>query len=242
MASALICTSSDYTAQMDATLITSMQSAYRKLQERYNNLQQLVFVDNETDSKTSYVYVQPYRMADFLSYFSTSINLEVTSNNKIVGKCVIAKMDKVISISKSTQKLLSADFESLEPGQSIESEKLKNCYVTLCRSKGKNFWLITAFEPKRSKCLSIQNAHINVDEILKIWEEKGLKEAIKVFHLGVNGFGYSVSSQKKSSSPSLHPVFWEDVPLLDEEIKDVNIKEIEREYKENVLRQSSPII
>ena len=155
--------------------------ACNKLQARYNKLQQIVYVDTETDKKQSYVYVQPYKMADFKELFSTALTLEVTSKKKLVGKCVLAGMDKVIAVSKSTQKKLCPDLENREEGDTITSELLEKCFVTLCRSKGKNFWLITEFEPKRSKCLSIQNANIDVDVLLSIWEEKGLEDAVFAF-------------------------------------------------------------
>lgn len=155
--------------------------AYQKLQTRYNKLQQLIFVDDETDSKTSYVYVQPYKMVDFIADFSTTVTLEITAKMKLVGKCVLAGMDKIIPVSKSTQKALCPDIESKEPGQVVVSEKLSNCFVTLCRSKGKNFWLITEFEPKRSKCLSIQNASVDIDKLLEVWDKQGMEEAVSAF-------------------------------------------------------------
>ena len=152
-----------------------------KLQKRFNKLQQIVFVDTETDKNQSYIYVQPYKMAEFLADFSTEIVLEVTSKNKLVGKCLLAGMDKVIAISKTTQKSLCPDLENRQSGEIILTDKLENCFVTLCRSKGKNFWLITEFEPKRSKCLSIQNANIDIDKLLDIWEKDGLDVAATVF-------------------------------------------------------------
>ena len=156
-------------------------AACNKLQQRYNRLQQIVYVDNETDKKQSYVYVQPYTMAEFIDLFSTSLSLEVTSKNKLVGKCILAGMDKVIAVSKSTQIKLCPDLDNKKPGDIVTSDMLDKCHVTLCRSKGKNFWLITEFEPKRSKCLSIQNANIDVDILLQIWEEKGLEDAVSAF-------------------------------------------------------------
>ena len=178
--------------------------AYQKLQERYNKLQQLIFVDNETDSKTSYVYVQPYKMVEFIADFSTTVTLEITPKKKLVGKCVLAGMDKIIPVSKSTQKSLCPDVESKEPGQIVVSEKLSNCFVTLCRSKGKNFWLITEFEPKRSKCLSIQNANVDIDKLLEVWDKQGMEEAVNAFQsclAGDNPFGIIISDeeQKKNS-------------------------------------------
>lgn len=155
--------------------------AYQKLQMRYDKLQQIVYVDNETDSKESYVYVQPYKMADFLVDFSTTISLEVTSKKKLVGKCVLAGMEKVLPISKSTQTALCPDLENRQEGEIITTKKLDNCFVTLCRSKGKNFWLITEFEPQRSKCLSIQNAQIDIDNLLMLWEKQELEKAVATF-------------------------------------------------------------
>ena len=49
--------------------------------------------------------------------------------------------------------------------------------MTLCRDKGKNFWLITKFEPKRSHCLSIQNLKISPDDLLSLWEKEGFDSA-----------------------------------------------------------------
>jgi retron-type reverse transcriptase len=176
--------------------------AYQKLQARYDKLQQLIFVDNETDSKTSYVYVQPYKMVDFIADFSTTVTLEITPKKKLVGKCVLAGMDKIIPVSKSTQKALCPDIESKEPGQVVVSEKLSNCFVTLCRSKGKNFWLITEFEPKRSKCLSIQNASVDIDKLLEVWDKQGMEEAVSAFQsclAGINPFEDITPDEEKDA-------------------------------------------
>ena len=73
------------------------------------------------------------------------------------------------------------------PGDYISSDSLAKCHVTLCRSKGKNFWLITEFKPQRSRCLSIQNANVNIDLLLKIWEKRGLDRASAYFMSIING-------------------------------------------------------
>jgi len=156
--------------------------AYMKLKSQYDKLQQLLFEDNETDKGESYIYVQPYSMSDFKSLFSTDVTLEVSPKNKLRGKCTLAGMDKVISISKSTQKVLCPDLETRPIGATVMTEQLNGCHMTLCRAKGKNFWLITLFEPKRSKCLSIQNAQIDNDALLSIWEKEGIDAAVTAFH------------------------------------------------------------
>ena len=155
--------------------------AYQKLAARFAALQELVFVDNETDDANSYVYVQPYTMTDFQTLFRTTISLEISRERKVVGKCSIDNREKVLAISKTTQKILCPELESVSVGDPIYSKELDECFVTLCRNKGKNFWLITQFEPKRSRCLSIQNLNINPDELLSLWETKGFDDAADKF-------------------------------------------------------------
>ena len=184
-------------------------TACNKLLQRYNRLQQVLFVDQETGE--SYIYVQPYTMNEFNEYFKTSIRLEVSERKNLVGKCVIYGRDKSITISRSTQKKLCPGLENKKTRESIESELLKKCHVTLCRSKGKNFWLITEFKPQRSRCLSIQNANVNIDKLLEIWEQEGYEEASLYFMSVVNGTDSRVSLEelfgdektgKKSVKPS----------------------------------------
>ena len=155
---------------------------YLKLLDRFNKLQQIVFVDSDTDKNKNYVYVQPYTMAEFQQEFCTEVFLEVTSKNKLVGKCSLFGMDKVISVSKSTQSILCPQLQSMSPGERVKSDFLQECYVTLCRAKGKNFWLITKSLLNRSRCMSVQNVQINIDNLLKLWEIKGVEFAASVFH------------------------------------------------------------
>ena len=157
--------------------------AYQKLAARFAALQELVFVDNETDDAKSYVYVQPYTVEDFQTLFHTTIYLEISREVKVIGKCSIDNREKVLAISKTTQKVLCPDLDSKSAGDSVYSKELDKCFVTLCRNKGKNFWLITQFEPKRSRCLSIQNLNINPDELLTLWEKNGFNDTSDKFAL-----------------------------------------------------------
>ena len=150
-------------------------TAYQKLQSRYDALQELVFVDNETDKSESYVYVQPYGLNEFQTLFHTTLTLSVSREKKLVGKCVIDGREKTLALSKSTQAALCPNLGSLNPGDVVTAEDFDKCFVTLCRHKGKNFWLITKFKPKRSRCLSVQNLKVDPDELLSLWAEYGLE-------------------------------------------------------------------
>ena len=208
---------------------------YLKLLDRFNKLQQVVFVDSDTDKNQNYIYVQPYTMAEFQKYFCTEMFLEVTSKNKLVGICSICGMDKVISISKTTQDYLCPQRTTMTPGERVKSRFLQECYVTLCRAKGKNFWLITKSLLNRSKCMSIQNVQIDVDNLLKLWEVKGVEFAASYFHEAIMS-GTPIPSleelgllPQKSQKPL--PLFLnddgnvidyislEDIKLVEEEIK-----------------------
>lgn len=160
-------------------------TTYRKLLERFLKLQGLVFVDTETDKGKSYIYVYSYPVSDFKKYFKTDLALEVTSKNKLVGKCQIEERDKVLAISKKTQEYLYKDISTKKPGEDIKTKLLNKCFVTLCRAKGKNFWLITKSEMKRSKCLSLLNANIDINKLLDIWEKQGVKEAAEALNYAV---------------------------------------------------------
>lgn len=148
-------------------------AAYRKLAARFAALQQLVFVDNETDKSRTYVYVQPYSIKEFEELFHTTITFEVSPKKKVLGKCEINKCEKFLALSKSTQKELCPDIDGMSAGDVLPKKKFENCYVTLCRNKGKNFWLITKMELKRSKCLSIQNLNVKPADLLYMWECNG---------------------------------------------------------------------
>ena len=160
-------------------------TTYRKLLERFLKLQGLVFVDTETDKGKSYIYVYSYPVSDFKKYFKTDLALEVSSKNKLVGKCQIEERDKVLAISKKTQEYLCKDISSKKPGEEIKTKLLNKCFVTLCRAKGKNFWLITKSEMKRSKCLSLLNANIDINKLLDIWEKQGVNEAAEALNYAV---------------------------------------------------------
>lgn len=159
--------------------------SYKKLRSRYERLQLMVFMDEEADKDTKMVYVWPYTINEFEHAFDTRIKLEITPKNKLVGKCVLGGMDKTIMIAKRAQNELCNDIQSKTIGQEIISDKLNDCYITLCRKKGKNFWFMTESMPKRSKCLSIQSVNIDTDALLNLWEEMGIEYAAKQFHRAI---------------------------------------------------------
>lgn len=168
--------------------------AYRKLDARYAKLQQLQSADSRADKNKSFIYVWPYTMEQFKELFHTDITLEISRNNKVIGKCLVEgeiggkpyERTTYLSLSDSTQKLLFPDSYALSEGTQLDSAKIKDCYVSLCRRKDKNFWLITNSRPKRSHCLSASNLKIDINILLDIWEKEGFEAAVGQFMIDVN--------------------------------------------------------
>lgn len=151
--------------------------ACRRLEERYAALQQFESPDTHTDRRRSFIYVQPYSMEKFQELFDTTVSLEISREHKVIGRCRIAGRERILSMSHAAQEELCPERGELLVGMPVESGLLKECFVTLCRRKDKNFWLITRKEPKRSYMLSVQGVRITPDELLEVWEMRGFEEA-----------------------------------------------------------------
>lgn len=184
-------------------------AAYQKLQKRFDALQQIVYIDTETDKTDKYIYVQPYSLSDFEDLFHTQITLDVTKRKKLVGRCTIDGIAKEISISRSTQEFLREQLEQLPIGDIPSQEFFRQFYVTLCRRKGKNRWLITKNSLKRSSCLSLQDARVDIDALLDIWETQGIESAAK--HLNQNVYGKDGVGQFRL----MQPIDLSDLPTSD---------------------------
>ena len=158
-------------------------AAYRKLQARYSALQSLRYAGAKKGDGDTILYVLPYSVPEFEELFGTKISLEISREGKVVGVCELGNYRLYISISRSTQGELCPDLSLKTKGDVIESELLDMCHVTLCRKKGKNFWLLTLFEPTRSHLLSIQDLKVSPDDLLDYWEENGVEATAEKFRL-----------------------------------------------------------
>lgn len=195
-------------------------STFQNLWQRYSKLPHVVYVDNTTDKGISYTYVQPYSVARFEELFHTNVHLKISQgrNPKLVGKCVINGLEKTLAVSHSSQKILCPNLSNYELGQTILSEKLKDCFITLCHHKGKNFWLITVFEPVRNECQNITNSQVNVDELLQVWEKDGIKAAAEEFKqlLQPHSVEQTSALEKKKNTPKVK-VLQENLPFISPE-------------------------
>jgi len=155
-------------------------SVYKKLQERFDRLQQIVSPDSEKEDGHRYMFVQTYSITEFKKFVTKEILLYVSKNKNLVAKCKIEGNDCILAISKSCQKLLCSDLDKRNAGDIVESKFLNKCYVTLCRYRRKNFWLISNMQHNRSKKLSVQNIRLSLNVLLKYWETFGLEKAVEV--------------------------------------------------------------
>ncbi len=160
-------------------------AVYKKLMERYSNLLKHIYHDKETDRSDTYIYVESYRILDFEKKFNTKIELRISGKDKIIGNCVLSGKEAFISVSKNTQDWLRIDGKTEISGgiAILDNPFLASCYITLCRQKGENYWLITKDMHKPNAPVKLGDKDLPVDELISIWRDKGLDKASKFFDL-----------------------------------------------------------
>ncbi|MBO4531181.1 MAG: RNA-directed DNA polymerase [Paludibacteraceae bacterium] len=160
-------------------------ACYQKLQQRYDKLQKIIYIDNNIDKDITFVY-QQFVLQDFEKNFSTKISLQISPKEKLIGKCNIFGMEKMLSITLNTQKELCPNLNTLNVGDTVNSPILKDCYVSLCCQRGRNFWLISHKQLEGSKYLTIPYIKINPDILLKKWEETNLEYVAWKFYFAIS--------------------------------------------------------
>ena len=162
----------------------SEDRTYQKLHERYMSLSPCLYSDKETDKAKKYVFVQSYTVKDFEDKFDTKVEIRFTEKGDLIGHCLIFDKEKFISISNNTKSWLEKNGTHItnEDGLNILYSKfLPLCYITLCRQKGMNFWLISQNEPPKTTILR-WNKNIPVDNLIEIWKRDGIEAAANLFY------------------------------------------------------------
>lgn len=157
----------------------------RKLFARYMALSPCIYRDKETDKDFQYVFVQSYTVEEFEKNFNTKIILKNSDKNTIIGFCEMFGREKYISVSKKTQNWLRDQNKQntiKDDDLFVANTLLPLCYITLCRQRAKNFWLLTQNEPKKTAIVKLNYKNIPLDELLQVWDKNGLDAAANLFH------------------------------------------------------------
>ena len=162
-------------------------AVYSKLRERYNNLTTHILYDKETDRSNKLLFVQSYKISKFEHKFNTKIQLRISKKDTVVGNCLLSGKNQIISIGGSTQNWLKIDgkVKTVEENTILDNPFLPSCYISLCRNKGHNFWLITKDRHKENVPVRLNPTIIPINKLIKIWQDKGLDEAAEYFELYV---------------------------------------------------------
>ena len=180
-------------------------SVYQNLYTRYMNLSPCLYSDKETDKGKKYVFVQSYTISEFEEKFNTKIELRNTEKQGLIGHCEIYDKEKYLSINKDTQAWLISNGNQIlnEEGQGyLVSIFFPLCYITLCRQSGMNFWLITQGLPAKTTILR-WGKNVPTDELIRIWEDKGIEEASEFLRM------YCTGQLKMEDSPKFYSLFQE---------------------------------
>ena len=92
---------------------------------------------------------------------------------------------KFLSIQKNTQNWLRKDGVITERDnvKFVSNKHLPVCYVTLCRQKCMNFWLLTENEPEKIAPVKLNYNIIPVDHLIHEWKTNGFSSAANLFML-----------------------------------------------------------
>ena len=103
----------------------------------------------------------------------------------MIGYCSLFGKDKFLSIQKNTQNWLRKDGVITERDnvKLVINKHLPVCYVTLCRQKGMNFWLLTENEPEKIAPVKLNYNIIPVDHLIHEWKTSGFNSAAELFML-----------------------------------------------------------
>ena len=213
----------------------SEDNVYQKLHERYLSLSPCLYSDKETDKGEKYVFVQSYTVKEFEEKFDTKVEIRCTEKGSLIGRCMLFDKEKFISINKTTKSWLEKNGKQVtnEDGlQFLSSKFLPLCYITLCRQKGMNFWLISQNEPPKTTIFR-WNKNVPVDKLIEIWKRDGIEAAANLFHKFCTGEMDSetdlsgdndVDNEKRLDPPSNFVAFsdydeevFDDLPFLFED-------------------------
>ena len=162
----------------------SEDKVYQKLHERYMGLSPCLYSDKETEKTKKYVFVQSYTVKEFEDKFDTKVEIRCSEKGSLIGHCMLFDKEKFISISNNTKSWLEKNGTHVtnKDGLNILSSKfLPLCYITLCRQKGMNFWLISQSEPPKTTILR-WNKNVPVDKLIETWKREGIEAAANLFH------------------------------------------------------------
>ena len=130
------------------------------------------------------MFVQSYTVKEFEDKFDTKVEIRCSEKGSLIGHCMLFNKEKFISISNNTKSWLEKNgtHSTNEDGLNILSSKfLPLCYITLCRQKGMNFWLISQSEPPKTTILR-WNKNVPVDKLIETWKREGIEAAANLFH------------------------------------------------------------
>lgn len=160
---------------------------YKRLKQRFDLLRPTVFLDYETEKNDTLEFVLSQQVSKFHHNHKTMLEFRLTENNGVIGYCQIDNFDVWPHLSKNLKEKVLKNANGLQHKDTIPYPQIENLWITLCRHKGKNFWLISEAELHKNKITNIGNIPIPIDILLKKWEKEGLEAASQLYHRYVIG-------------------------------------------------------
>ena len=122
-----------------------------------------------TKKPTDLYYAFSYPLYQFEETFQTKLAFKNKSNGKTYATFKVSEKEVFVALSKAVEKVLSKK----DPEKLVSDKRL---VISLAKSEGRSFWIIR-FPAVSGKAEEL-TLSIPVDELLKIWKEKGIDAAI----------------------------------------------------------------
>ncbi len=160
---------------------------YKCLKQRFDLLRPAVFLDYETDKNDTLEFVISQQVSKFHHDYKTMLEFRLTEKKGVIGYCQINNRDVWPRLSKNLQEKVLKSADGLQHKDSISYPQIESLWITLCRQKGKNYWLISEKQLHKNKMANIGNLSIPVDILLSTWEKEGIEAAAQLYHRYVIG-------------------------------------------------------
>lgn len=208
-------------------------AVYTKFRSRFEALNPNIYDTKNSKAESKVKYIESYSTAEFEKAFKTKIKFIMNGEGKLAAVYKNGKKENSIYVSSAVKDIVLTEKNKPRKGYRFTVSSMENFFVALCRSNNVNYWMMLANKPVRERQIHPKYNSLPIDQLLKVWEEKGLKAAADTFSSILDGYLMLPLNQKdeptlpklgkkKRKKKSVNKVF-EDL-IIEHHMDDMNLE------------------
>lgn len=158
---------------------------YQKFLSCFEQLNPGIYDSTSDKSKVS--YIQSYSVPEFEEAFNTKVKLIMLSEGKLNVVYKTGKKENTISLSSSARDIILEEKVKRRKNYRFVTKSLSKMYVTLCRSKTINYWMLIPNDTQQEHIIHPKYNNLPIDQLLDEWEKNGLEYAAETLNKILNG-------------------------------------------------------